>query len=87
MWWPTVNLTPDQFDRISRLGEQWSLLWDKRRRLWIAAEDDEEGEQIEEAGLDVLLDRLTEFPPRQRSNPDEERRPPHVRANPLTEGL
>jgi hypothetical protein len=53
-----VNLTGEQLDRISRLGEQWSLLWDKRRRLWMAAEDDKDGEQIEEADLDVLLDRL-----------------------------
>jgi hypothetical protein len=53
-----VNLTRGQLDQISRLGEQWSLLWDKRRRLWIAAEDAEDGEQIEEADLDVLLDRL-----------------------------
>lgn len=53
-----MTLTRGQLDRISRLGEQWSLLWDKRRRLWIAAEDSEDGEQIEEADLDVLLDRL-----------------------------
>jgi hypothetical protein len=53
-----VTLTREQVDRISRLGEQWSLLWDKRRCLWIAAEDAEDGEQIEEADLDVLLDRL-----------------------------
>jgi hypothetical protein len=57
-----VNLTRDQLDRISRMGEQWSLLWDKRRRLWIAAENDEDGEQIEEADLDVLLDRLADSP-------------------------
>lgn len=55
-----MNLTRGQLDRISRLGEQWSLLWDKRRRLWIAAEDAEDGEQIEEADLDVLLNRLAE---------------------------
>jgi hypothetical protein len=53
-----VTLTRDQFDRIMRLGEQWSLLWDKRRWLWIAAEDAGDGEQIEEADLDVLLDRV-----------------------------
>jgi hypothetical protein len=57
-----MTLTRDQLDRINRLGEQWSLLWDKRRRLWIAAEDDEDGEQIEEADLDVLLDRLADCP-------------------------
>ena len=50
--------TLDQLDRVSRLGEQWSLMWDKRRQLWIAAEDDEDGEQIEDADLDVLLDRV-----------------------------
>ena len=59
-----MKLTPYQLDRISRVGEQWSLLWDKRRRLWIAAEDDEDGEQIEDADLDVLLDRLTTSTPR-----------------------
>ena len=53
-----MTLTREQVDRISRIGEQWSLLWDKRQRLWIAAEDAEDGEQIEEADLDVLLDRL-----------------------------
>jgi hypothetical protein len=37
---------------------QWSFLWDKRRSLWIAAEDCPDGEQIEEADLDVLLARL-----------------------------
>ena len=51
-------LTREQVDRIGRLGEQWSLLWDKRRRLWVATEDDEDGEQIEEADLDVLRYRL-----------------------------
>jgi hypothetical protein len=55
-----VNLTPSQVDRISRLGEQWSLLWDKRRRLWIAAEDAADGEQIEESDLDALLDRVAQ---------------------------
>jgi len=64
-----VNLTRGQLDRISRLGEQWSLLWDKRRRLWIAAEDAEDGEQIEEADLDVLLDRLAEYPARPAERP------------------
>ena len=55
-----MNLTPGQLDRICRLGEQWSLMWDKRRQLWIAAEDDEDGGQIEEADLEVLLDRIEE---------------------------
>jgi hypothetical protein len=40
------------------------LVVDKRRRLWIAAEDSEDGEQIEEADLDVLLDRLAGSPDR-----------------------
>jgi fructosamine-3-kinase len=53
-----MNLTLGQLDQISQLGEQWSLLWDKRRMLWIAAEDAEDGEQIEEADLDVLLERV-----------------------------
>ncbi len=53
-----MTLTRGQLERISQIGDQWSLLWDKRRRLWIAAEDAEDGEQIEEADLDVLLDRL-----------------------------
>jgi hypothetical protein len=54
-----VTLTRDQLGRIMRLGEQWSLLWDKRRRLWIAAEDAGDGEQIEEVDLDVLPDRVS----------------------------
>ena len=57
-----MNLTRGQLDRISQLGEQWSLLWDKRRMLWIAAEDAEDGEQMEEADLDVLLDRVADSP-------------------------
>jgi hypothetical protein len=53
-----MNLTPAQLDRISELSDQWSFLWDKRRSLWIAAEDCADGEQIEEPDLDVLLARL-----------------------------
>jgi hypothetical protein len=53
-----VNLTPAQLDRIGRLSDQWSFLWDKRRSVWIAAEDCPDGEQIEEADLDALLVRL-----------------------------
>ena len=53
-----MNLTPGQLDRIGQLSDQWSFLWDKRRLLWIAAEDSPNGEQIEEADLDVLLARL-----------------------------
>jgi len=53
-----MSLTPGQLDRIGQLSDQWSFLWDKRRSLWIAAEDCPEGEQIEETDLDVLLARL-----------------------------
>jgi hypothetical protein len=53
-----VNVTPGQLDRIGELSDQWSFLWDKRRSLWIAAEDCPDGEQVEEADLDVLLARL-----------------------------
>ena len=55
-----VNLTPGQLARIEQLSDQWSFLWDKRRSLWIAAEDCPDGEQIEESDLDVLLARLPE---------------------------
>jgi hypothetical protein len=34
------------------------ILRDKRRAVWIAAEDCPDGEQVEEADLDVLLTRL-----------------------------
>jgi hypothetical protein len=34
-----MNLTPGQRARIGQLSDQWSFLWDKRRSLWIAAED------------------------------------------------
>jgi hypothetical protein len=67
-----VNLTCGQLDRIGRLGEQWSLLWDKRRRLWIAAEDaedGEDGEQIEDADLDVLLDHMAGSPAKPAPRP------------------
>ena len=53
-----VNLTPGQVDRIGDLSDQWSFLWDKRRAIWIAAEDCPDGEQVEEADLDVLLTLL-----------------------------
>ena len=53
-----VNLAPAQLTRMIRLSDQWSFLWDKRRSLWIAAEDCPDGEQIEEADLDVLLAQL-----------------------------
>lgn len=54
-----MNLTPGQVDRIGELSDQWSFLWDKRRRVWIAAEDCPDGEQVEDTDLDVLLARLT----------------------------
>ena len=53
-----MNLTQRQLDRLGRLLDTWSVLWDKRRSLWIAAEDAPDGEQIEEADLDVLLTRM-----------------------------
>lgn len=52
-------LTPGQQDRIGELSDQWSFFWDKRRSVWMAAEDCPDGEQVEEADLDVLLDRLS----------------------------
>jgi hypothetical protein len=57
-----VNLTPGQLARIGQLSDQWSFLWDKRRSLWIAAEDCPDGEQLEETDLDVLLARLRVVP-------------------------
>jgi hypothetical protein len=57
-----VNLTPGQLAGIGQLSDQWSFLWDKRRSLWIAAEDCPDGEQIEEPDLDVLLARLPGIP-------------------------
>ena len=53
-----MNLTLGQQRRIGELSDQWSFFWDKRRSLWIAAEDCPDGEQVEEADLDVLLARL-----------------------------
>ena len=53
-----MNLAPGQLHRIGQLSDQWSFLWDKRRSLWIAAEDCPDGEQVEDADLDVLLARL-----------------------------
>jgi len=57
-----VNLTPGQLARIGQLSDQRSFLWDKRRSLWIAAEDCPDGEQVEEADLDILLARLPVIP-------------------------
>jgi hypothetical protein len=53
-----VILTPAQLDRLGELKNHWSFLWDKRRSLWIAAEDCPDGDQFEEAELDDLLARL-----------------------------
>lgn len=53
-----MKLTPGQVDRSGELIDQWSFLWDKRRSVWIAAEDCPDGEQVEDADLDVLLARL-----------------------------
>jgi hypothetical protein len=54
-----VNLTLVQQHRIGELGDQWSFFWDKRRSVWLAAEDCPDGEQVEEADLDILLARLS----------------------------
>jgi len=54
-----VDLTSGRLSRIIWLGDQWSFLWDKRRSLWIAAEDCPDGEQVEDADLDVLLAQLS----------------------------
>ena len=56
------NLTSDQLERLGQLSDQWSFLWDKHRSLWIAAEDCPDGEQIEEADLDMLLAQLPSSP-------------------------
>jgi hypothetical protein len=53
-----MNLTRGQLNRMDKLAAEWSFLWDKRRLLWIAAEDCVDGEHIEEVDLDVLLDRV-----------------------------
>jgi hypothetical protein len=54
--------------------DEWSFLWDKRRSLWIAAEDCPDGEQIEEADLDVLLVRVERSAYLQNPQPH----PPHA---------
>ena len=45
-----VILQPAQLDGLCELKDHWAFLWDKRRSLWIAAEDCPDGEQFEEAG-------------------------------------
>ena len=51
-------LTPAQLDAITGLSYEWSFLWDKKRQLWIAAQDSPDGQHLEEADLDALLDRI-----------------------------
>jgi len=53
-----MNLTPAQLASIAQLSDQWSFLWDKRRSLWIAAEDSPDGDHIEDPDLDLLLLQL-----------------------------
>jgi len=57
-----MTLTPAQVAALTELGDDWSFLWDKKRQLWIAAQDSPDGEQFEEADLDALLDRIAELP-------------------------
>jgi hypothetical protein len=53
-----MMLTPAQLTALTDLAWEWSFLWDKRRQLWIAAQDSPDGEQFEEADLDALLTLL-----------------------------
>jgi len=55
-------LTPAQLDAITGLSDEWSFLWDKKRQLWIAAQDSPDGQQLEEADLDALLERISQRP-------------------------
>ena len=57
-----MMLTPAQLAAITGLSDEWSFLWDKHRQLWIAAQDSPDGEQLEEADLDALLDRIGQLP-------------------------
>jgi hypothetical protein len=57
-----MMLTPAQLTAITDFADQWSFLWDKRRQLWIAAQDSPDGEHLEEADLDALLDRISQLP-------------------------
>jgi hypothetical protein len=57
-----MMLTPAQLTALTDLAEEWSFLWDKRRQLWIAAQDCPDGEQLEEADLDALLTRISQLP-------------------------
>jgi hypothetical protein len=53
-----MMLTPAQLTAVTDLADQWSFMWDKRRQLWIAAQDSPDGEHLEEADLDALLERI-----------------------------
>ena len=53
-----MMLTPAQLTAVTDLADQWSFMWDKRRQLWIAAQDSPDGEHLEDADLDALLDRI-----------------------------
>jgi hypothetical protein len=57
-----MMLTPAQLATLTELTDQWSFLWDKRRQLWIAAQDSPDGVQLEEADLDALLERIGQLP-------------------------
>lgn len=57
-----MTLTPGQLGKLIEHSDEWSFLWDKRRSLWIAAQDSPDGEQIEEVDFDALLDRIDQLP-------------------------
>jgi hypothetical protein len=57
-----MMLTPAQLATLTELADEWSFLWDKRRQLWIAAQDSPDGVQLEEADLDALLERIGQLP-------------------------
>jgi hypothetical protein len=57
-----MMLTPAQLAALTELADECSFLWDKRRQLWIAAQDSPDGQQLEEADLDALLTRIDQLP-------------------------
>jgi hypothetical protein len=57
-----TQLTLAQLATLTELADEWSFLWDKRRQLWIAAQDSPDGVQLEEADLDALLERIGQLP-------------------------
>jgi hypothetical protein len=57
-----MMLTPAQLVTLTELADEWSFLWDKRRQLWIAAQDSPDGVHLEEADLDALLERIGQLP-------------------------